>query len=264
MQLPKGHQPGDRLQLTLLARLPQLTFVLRVSPQEDIVDLTSAGEAITKILRLANGNSVAPSLTGYEPIVSESTAEPLQISRGLRDRLATSGLFYESHVAEWVTGSRSLASLSREPQQQLTANTSAQITGVLDTAASDTELARLVQLQLGLLEQQHVVWCGDLWPGQGMRWEVEKHGQQPDPEDRCQEIAESASDWATAIQLELPALGRVSARLRVTMDRLQIEIETADSGAASKLTDRASELVHSLHDSGLHADSLTISRRAEP
>lgn len=110
---------------------------------------------------------------------------------------------------EWVSGSRSLESLSREPQQRLTANTRARMTGVLDTAE----------------------------PG-GTR--------------------------KTAIQMELPALGRVTARLPVTINRLQIQIQTADSRSSSKLTSRASELVRSLHDSGLYTESLTIGQHAKP
>jgi hypothetical protein len=264
MRLPNGYQPGDRLQLTLLTRSPQLTFGLRLSPKVDIVDLTSAGQAITRILRLANGNSEPASIAGSEPIVSSPTAQPLEISQGLRDRLARSGLFYESHVAEWATGSRSLDCLSGEPQQRLTANTSARITGVLDAAAPETELARLVDAQLGLLEQQRIVWRGDLWAGQPVQWEVEKHGWQQDSENTSSDISEPAGTWTTAIRLELPALGEVSARLRVKADRLQIEIQTADSHSRKKLMGKASELVGSLHDSGFHAESLSISQRAEP
>jgi hypothetical protein len=36
----------------------------------------------------------------------------------LRDAVASSGLFYESHVAEWAEGKRPLASLLLEPQMQ--------------------------------------------------------------------------------------------------------------------------------------------------
>lgn len=102
----KVTSPGDRPQLALLARSPQLAFVLRLSPRVDIIELSSAGEAIARILGLAHGNTEPAGLIGSEPIVARSAAEPLQISRGLRNGLATSGLFYESHVAEWVGGAR--------------------------------------------------------------------------------------------------------------------------------------------------------------
>jgi hypothetical protein len=263
MRLPSAHNPGDRLQLALLARSPQLTFLLRTVPKVDRTCLSSAGEAIAKLLGRAHDSAAPSSVVGTDPIVQDSAANPAQISEGLRERLATSGLFYESHVAEWVGGSRSLESLSREPQQRLTANPRTRSKGAVDTDAPPQDLASLVELQLDALEQQRMAWRGELWPGQFMQWEVGKRTEQATSQGSHEERTDPIRVWETAIQLELPALGNITARLQVTGSRLQIRIHTSDSWSTSKLTDRTRELVCSLSDSGLLTESLSISHHVE-
>jgi hypothetical protein len=45
-----------------------------------------------------------------------SAATPASVALRLADDVATSGLFYEAHLADWVAGARSLDTLRREPQ----------------------------------------------------------------------------------------------------------------------------------------------------
>lgn len=252
MRLPGDHNPGDRLQLALLARSPQLTFLLRTVPKVDRICLSSAGEVIR-----AHDSARPSSVVGAEPIVQDSAADPAQISEGLRERLAASGLFYESHVAEWVDGSRNLESVSREPQQRLTANPCTRSKGTVDTGAPPQDLASLIELHPDALEQQRTAWCGELWPGLGKRTE------QPTSQGSHEERTEPICVWQTAIQLELPALGNITPRPQVTGSRLQIRIHAADSWSTSELTGRTRELICSLSDSGLLTESLSVSHRVE-
>jgi hypothetical protein len=73
-----------------------------------------------------------------------------------------SGLFYESHVAEWAQGTRPQAELAAEPQARGMA------------PPSDPATAQLINLQLNAHEQARVAWQGQLWPGQELRWEIER------------------------------------------------------------------------------------------
>jgi hypothetical protein len=49
---------------------------------------------------------------------STSNALSAVLARSLAGALADSGLFYEAHLAQWLAGTRTLASLVREPQAQ--------------------------------------------------------------------------------------------------------------------------------------------------
>lgn len=60
----------------------------------------------------------AAQLAGSAPLIRGQAVQGSQLAPLLRQALAQSGLFYESHQAEWVLGSRDTASLLREPQAQ--------------------------------------------------------------------------------------------------------------------------------------------------
>jgi len=102
--------------------------------------VSSAGRLIAE---LAGGGSSG----GARPATLNSTAEPLvtaQTESGhpdfgpladtLRSTVGTSGLFYESHLAEWVTGERARGTLTLEPQAQLPphAASSEKMAGIAD------------------------------------------------------------------------------------------------------------------------------------
>jgi len=59
--------------------------------------------------------------------VSTGAVEPLVVAlaSALQQSVESSGLFYESHLAQWLVGARSLADLLEEPQAQVTTSTPA-------------------------------------------------------------------------------------------------------------------------------------------
>lgn len=86
--------------------------------------VSSAGRLIAE---LAGGGS-----SSARPAMLNGTAEPLvaapadnehpdfgHLADTLRSTVGTSGLFYESHLAEWVTGERARSTLTLEPQAHL-------------------------------------------------------------------------------------------------------------------------------------------------
>jgi hypothetical protein len=258
MRLPKGQRAGDRLQLTLLARSPQLTFLFRSMALPDVTSLSSAGEVLAKILDPSHDFAARPSLVGTTPIVAESGTAPTQIGRGLQENLSASGLFYESHLAEWASGARSIESLDQEPQQQMNRNPTASTasTDLADRCAPD--LARLIALQLDALDQSRISWRGELWPGQPMQWEVARQSADQDSGGNHRERSESASTWITTIHLDLPALGRLTVRLQVRAKHLHVSIGTTEPWAAARLSRRSGELAHVLTLSGLLTDAIDV------
>lgn len=80
--------------------------------------LSAAARAISAILGPTPG--VASAVRGSAPVWSLPTAPAApQLAAALARTVATSGLFYESHLSQFATGARPLAELAQEPQARL-------------------------------------------------------------------------------------------------------------------------------------------------
>jgi hypothetical protein len=112
--LPAGAKVGDQLQLTLLRTDPRLTFALDAESGAAPTTLSPAARLIDQLLQ----SNSATTLVGKSPVVASGATAPAQIATALQNTLSASGLFYESHVQQWLNGSRPLADLLREPQNQ--------------------------------------------------------------------------------------------------------------------------------------------------
>jgi hypothetical protein len=127
MNLPKNTQPGDKLDITFVTRQPRLTFVmsrdvsLPSGAKADVSISDTArflGALLNKAASHAAGQEAAP-LTKATPVLSAAPGSPVELAQALQKAVSQSGLFYESHQAQWVTGQRPLADLLQEPQAQL-------------------------------------------------------------------------------------------------------------------------------------------------
>lgn len=120
MKLPAGTKAGDILDLTLLATEPRPTFLLGKADGAAVASLSQAGRLIANLLQLAQQDGVPPAaVTGKAPLLAMPGAPAAHIASALQNALSFSGLFYESHVAQWANGTRSLAELLNEPPAKL-------------------------------------------------------------------------------------------------------------------------------------------------
>ena len=220
LQLPAGFTVGDSLELTLLAREPHLTFGLQTRSGSVQTHFSSAGRLIGQLLQPEVGQPARP-LQGSAPLLAVPGADPqqlLQLTQNLQQSLEHSGLFYESHLAQWGRGERTLEQLRQEPQNQ---------------ATGDAAALRLLPQQLDTLEQRRLVWQGELWPGQPLQWELV---QEQDPGQQQQHQAgQPPAAWETVLKLELPHLGLVSASIRLRGEQAQVRLRVADAAAATAL-----------------------------
>ncbi|GGC03545.1 hypothetical protein GCM10007205_10930 [Oxalicibacterium flavum] len=116
MKLPPGTKPGDTLDMTLLATQPRPTFLLgRAEAGVTAASLSNAGRLIGNMLQLAGQDGARPAVTGTVPLVPSAAATPTQIAGAMRNAVSMSGVFYESHVAQWAAGARAQVELLREP-----------------------------------------------------------------------------------------------------------------------------------------------------
>ncbi len=116
VKLPPGTQAGDVLDLTLLATQPRPTFLLGKPDAGPTASLSNTGRLIGNLLQLAQEDGLPPTaLTGKTPLVAAPNAPAAQIAHALQQAVSFSGLFYESHVAQWANGTRPLTDLQSEP-----------------------------------------------------------------------------------------------------------------------------------------------------
>ena len=115
------------------------------------------------------------------------------------------------------------------------------------------ELHGIVQQQLQTLMQGQVVWEGLLWPGQTARWSL-----RPDPEGGTpQGAVANERNWSTQIDLELPQLGVVQARLQLRGS--QVDVALLRSEAAQQRIDPAlPQLQAALRSAGLEVGGVKL------
>ena len=245
--------------LTPASQLPEL------DPATPGPTLSSMARVLTSVLSSVTPNAYGsqPVLIGKAALVGANTAPvPEQLAQKLHDTVAQSGLFYESHVSDWVKGERSLPDLLREPQMQRQADAAAdpQTAARPPGSAPDLSAAQLVNLQLHTQEQARVQWQGEAWPGQQMQWDIQRE-QREGGKSSDEPGDGSAPVWRSGVRFRFPILGNISASVTVAGDQVQIQVQ-ADSGeSAATLRAYAGQLEAAMTAAGAPLSSLTISQR---
>lgn len=201
------------------------------------------GDVIATAQKADTGASAAIART---PLLGAPSQDAAGIAAALRDGIGKSGLFYESHVAEWAQGARSKAELALEPQGQ----------GRLPSP-SDPATAQFINMQLTAHEQARVAWQGQLWPGQAMRWEVEREA--PDGGGgRGAEDGAADATWQSRLLLRFGALGDVAARVVLSGDQLHIRLDAASEDAGGRMQAGRARLEQALAAAGTPLSTLAI------
>lgn len=274
MQLPAFVHPGDRISLQVVSLQPRLTFSFAASTNP-----LSTSEQLGSTARLLSSLSQQPIRQDYvpsaqrEPLwIGERTApNSAQLAARLHQSLSHSGLFYESHQAQWIAGTRATPQLMQEPQNQLRAQTPPSASALASPTTAQAAggeaapriptipepLQAIVQQQLQALENKQVVWTGLAWPGQTMRWEVREQPAHHENGETTQK------QWATELHLDLPKLGGVTAHLSMNGNAVNLKFEVADARAAHTLQAASTSLVAALTAHGVPVLQTRIEQTAE-
>lgn len=294
MNLPLNSQPGDQVELTFVSNQPRLTFALsrdlpsaaaatagnlpglEGKPQVTVSDSARyLGALLQKISDHAD--TQAATVSKAAPLLSAAPSDIKEFAASLRNTLSQSGLFYESHQAQWVAGERSLTNLMQEPQGKLpplnpvsnpvvgTEIAQKNMSVLLQSEAMlaqgvtklplHAEAVTLVQQQLQTLDTRQLVWQGQVWTGQVMEWRVDERGAR---ESGAGE--EEMPHWQTSLRLQLPRLGDVQAKLAFTPQGLRIDLKAADVGTADAMRGSQEVLRKSMEASGLSVMALSVER----
>lgn len=220
--------------------------------------LSSAARAISTVLTQAESRPGAPvSIVGTTPLSQAPDAHPAALAQSLHNAIGASGLFYESHVAEWAEGKRPLQELMREPQMAQVAHAAQGERAVV--AGPDLAAAQFINLQLHTHEQGRVLWQGEVWPGQQMEWEINKDAPQDGRGERGADG--QPPTWRSGVRFQFPLLGTVSASVVMVGDQVHIQVRTGSEQSAAALRLGAGALEQSMDAAGSPLSSLTIGRQ---
>ena len=143
LQLPEGAKVDDTLELVVIDRSNKVVIARQVEARPTAADDANAPYPFAKFspaarligqLLPAEGEAAQPAPLGRgAPILPQppqSPAATAQLASNLAKAVSQSGMFYESHQAQWVTGKLPLAQLLQEPQGQRSAQAAYQFAAV--------------------------------------------------------------------------------------------------------------------------------------
>lgn len=158
-------------------------------------------------------------LNNNQALSGKIPPDAAELAKNLQSAVSKSGMFYESHQAQWVQGKLSTQQLLQEPQAKFSkmldnsnANANANINNNLQNSNIPKDMMPVVQQQLDALANQQFIWQGQAWNGQQMQWEIEEDGKNHKNNDE-----QKVSRWKTRLKLSMPVLGNLDAELRLTM-----------------------------------------------
>lgn len=248
------------------------------------VTLSAMARALTAIINPQDG--VAVKILGAQALWSQpQTPDTQLLTATLARTVASSGLFYESHLQQFAAGERTLAQLAQEPQAQLdnTAGTNPSLSHAADPAATRMASAAglapdvatrpeaagkqnpvsvihpqalaLVRQQLELLAMPLFRWSGEAWPGTTMDWEIQE--EQNQSQGAADEEALQRT-WTSKLVLSLPTLGEVQARVSLTGSTLQLRLAALEQATLGVLSEAGTALPQRLSALGLQLTGLQI------
>ncbi len=219
--------------------------------------LSSTGKFITQILQTAPNQGEKLSIASQTPVLAAPAdlKDTAATATKLQHQINTSGLFYESHVAEWAQGKRPLNDIKAEPQAQIgstdvTAGNSATAFGPVNK-----EMGQIIHQQLNVLEQNVVRWQGELFPGQKIEWEIKKESQGNQHQQEIENV-----NWQSVVRFDLPNLGPVTAIINLQSSNLGLSLRAEQSTTVSALKDHASELATAMQVAGSPLMSFVVNK----
>lgn len=264
LNIPQGMQVnGDALQLRVASVSPGLNFALVESGNAAAaeagegsveVDISPASRYMTDLLQAGRSARGEPA----EVRLDAGRQTPAQMADHLQGQVAKSGLFYESHVQAWADGRLPLQSLAEEPQAQLALAVGNDVharAGLAEGRPVSAELGQLLQRQLDVLENRQVPLQGLAWPGQPMQMVIE---QERADERQAHAGETEAQAWSTRLALELPGLGGLTARVRLSGQTVQISLVPDEAETGALIRGHADRLQNGLAASGLTLAGLTV------
>lgn len=240
---------GQAVQKTAQIAIPdEITKLPDGTPISAPTVLSQAARVISQVIASYSGNNHTSTITAGKPVLDQAPQlhQTAELGQHLQKQIEQSGLFYESHLAQWADGKLSLQTLTQEPQQQLHAAADQLSANLTPAPAADVNtINQLMNSQLQLLEQQKLVWHGELFPGQKMEWQIERDQNKP-----TQTEAGEQAIWYSSVRFELPHLGTIEAKLNLAGNQLGLSMTVQDPAAIALVKSQIPLLSDNLQSNG--------------
>lgn len=275
--MPKGIRRGDMINLFFITEEPRSMFLMARFGRRGDALVSDTGRWLSGFLGMNSDRvSAQAALNILRTLLTAPPTDASQVSTMLQQGLRESGLFYESHLARWFGGDYLLENLLKEPQgrlspriQQSTAQHSPApedlarsgiktgSSDVMETlfkrvgtsmsheGIADQRTLPVITEQLSALQNGHLMFRGDLFPGQRLEWSVaerEAHRNKSGGKERT---------WETSLNLDLPRLGPIGVKLSLDGTRISMVIHAEDSTAVPFLEAGRPVLSEQLEAAGL-------------
>ena len=223
MRLPGPVVTGDTLRLRFAGHMPQPVFLLEApeTAAADAPQLSKTARMLSDIMQRVPERAL-PTLTPSGPLLGQATAAPAELAFALRTALVRSGLFYESHLANWVAGQDSLDGLMQEPQNRQAAENARAATALaLPDAKGPADqkpvnpMHTLLTQQLQVLESPQLAWRGELWPGQTLEWQIRQDVDSKKDDPNGAPAHPDKAGWESHLKLSLPLLGTLNVTIKL-------------------------------------------------
>lgn len=214
------------------------------------------------------------------PVLNEipSSENTEKVAQQMKSVIERSGLFYESHLVDWLNDRRSFGEILHEPQAKLDPETlnpekpqtvvssqTANKPSMLETAFMSIEeqyeakmlenqqnmevppkimhdeTTNLVQQQLTLIDNPNQLhWQGQIWQGQQMDWQIQR--DLPEGEnDNSQEEGQNRQ-WRSELRLDMGNLGYVLGKISYQGGRTKIELHAQNEDSYTLMKENLSVL----------------------
>lgn len=305
LNLPETIHTGDVVQLQVLSLQPRLTFGLSTSenPASSQQQLSDAARLLSNLATDVPAKALIQG-TSQAPLMGSASETPVtaQLVTQLQQAIQDSGLFYESHQAQWVAGARTTAQLMAEPQNQLppaaqmaatarpgqagpalpdaaqpqalTQNPTAAQTVTSPALAAQTGSSAVAagqnlpappHLQALVQQQLQALETGHLlWQGQFFPGQNMQWEiwRQPS-QGGGKEAGQQEAPWATSIHLDLPNLGQVRARLRWSASGVHVALAAASEQTRALMNGSRPQLLSALAAAGVTVSGATVEKADE-
>ncbi|HEY0906119.1 MAG TPA: flagellar hook-length control protein FliK [Methylophilus sp.] len=203
------------------------------------VDLSQSARSLTRWLGDRQVPGQGTPLQAQQ-VVSLHPEDPRQLAQDLRQALDRSGLFYESHLKEAALGSRPWTQLLQEPQNR-----------------PHFMPAEMAAQQLQVLEQQRMLWQGEVWPGQRMQWQVSQR-----EEEAASPAADNTGSVQSTLKLQLPSLGEVEVHIGMQNGHFSLRLQAGADDTARRLRLGQGQLLRQMQAAGLPLSGLQVLSQA--
>ena len=240
LEIPLNVRPGETMEMTFVTGEPRLTFEMtRPQTAGESVQLSTMGKWLSGAVKGAG-----PIPTPQQPLLESPAQAATLLAPRLKAAVGQSGLFYESHLAQWAAGEMQLEEVLLEPQARLSRALADDAEGTEEKAAAeyaDSSTLPYIKEQLQMLHSGVFAWSGQAWPGQDMNLAVS-----------ARESAPGESEIEATLSLALQRLGGIEAKVRFTVEGLFLDFVCERPGAAAVLKSGGDRLRSTLTSSGLH------------